>query len=152
RLVRGWGGRRWWRRWTRSRRRRETPVAKATSSSYDGRVALRLEAVTFDVTDAAPVAAFWAGLLGREVLTESAGAFLPGDETQVGLRSVTSDTEQVGRPRLHLHLTSNSLEHQQRTVEIALRLGGRHIDVGQGSDAKHIVLADPGGNELCVIE
>ena len=115
-------------------------------------MAPRLEAVTFDVTDAAAVAAFWAGLLGRDVLTESGGAFLPGDNTQVGLRFVTSDTEQVGPRRLHLHLTSGSLEHQQRTVEMALRLGGRHIDVGQGPDDKHVVLADPGGNELCVIE
>lgn len=115
-------------------------------------MALRLEAVTFDVSDAAAVAAFWAGLLGREVRTESGGAFLAGDKTQVGLRFVTSDTEQVGRRRLHLHLTSGSLEHQQRTVEMALRLGGRHIDVGQGPGDRHVVLADPGGNELCVIE
>jgi catechol 2,3-dioxygenase-like lactoylglutathione lyase family enzyme len=115
-------------------------------------VALRLEAVTFDVTDAAAVATFWSGLLGRAVLTESGGAFLPGDKTQVGLRFVTSDTEQVGPRRLHLHLTSGSVEHQQRTVEMALCLGGRHIDVGQGPDDKHVVLADPGGNELCVIE
>jgi hypothetical protein len=115
-------------------------------------VALRLEAVTFDVTDAAEVAAFWAGLLERDVRTESGGAFLPGDDTQVGLRFVTSDTEQVGPRRLHLHLTSDSLEHQRRTVEMALRLGGRHIDVGQRPDETHVVLADPGGNELCVIE
>ena len=71
---------------------------------------------------------------------------------QVGLRFVTSDSKQVGPRRLHLHLTSSSLEHQQRTVETALRLGGRHIDVGQGPDDPHVVLADPGGNELCVIE
>jgi catechol 2,3-dioxygenase-like lactoylglutathione lyase family enzyme len=115
-------------------------------------VALRLEAVTFDVADAAAVAAFWAGLLGRDVRTEPGGAFLPGDDRQVGLRFVTSDTEQVGPRRLHLHLTSGSLEHQQRTVETALRLGGRHIDIGQGPDDRHVVLADPGGNELCVIE
>ena len=59
---------------------------------------------------------------------------MPGDETQVGLRFVTSDTDQVGPRRLHLHLTSSSLEDQQRTVETALRLGGRHIDVGQEPD------------------
>jgi catechol 2,3-dioxygenase-like lactoylglutathione lyase family enzyme len=115
-------------------------------------VALRLEAVTFEVADAAAVATFWAGLLEREVRTESGGTFLPGDNTQVGLRFVTSDTAQVGPRRLHLHLTSGSLEQQQRSVEMALRLGGRHIDVGQGPDDKHVVLADPGGNELCVIE
>ena len=77
---------------------------------------------------------------------------VPGDPTQVGLRFLTSDTEQVGRRRLHLHLTSTSLEEQQRTVESALRLGGRHIDVGQSLDDAFVVLADPGGNELCVIE
>src|SRR5215472_3194305 len=108
-------------------------------------MALRLEAVTFDVADAIAVAAFWARLLDREVLTEPGGALVPGSKTQVGLRFVTSDTEQVGPRRLHLHLTSSSLEHQQRTVEKALRLGGRHIDVGQGPDDKHVVLADPGG-------
>jgi hypothetical protein len=115
-------------------------------------VALRLEAITFDVADATAVAAFWAGLLDRAVRTEPSGALVPGDKTQVGLRFVTSDTEQVGRPRLHLHLTSSSLEHQQRTVEKALRLGAHHIDVGQGPDEDFVVLADPGGNELCVIE
>lgn len=115
-------------------------------------MALRLEAVAFDVADALAVAEFWAGLLDREIRTESGGALVPGDDTQVGLRFVASDTEQVGPRRLHLHLTSSSLEHQRRTVETALRLGGRHIDVGQGPDAKHVVLADPGGNELCVIE
>ena len=115
-------------------------------------MALRLEAVTFEVADADAVAAFWAGLLDRPVLAEPGGVLVPGDTLQVGLRFVTSDTSQVGPRQLHLHLTSTSLEHQQRTVETALRLGGRHIDVGQGPDDPHVVLADPGGNELCVIE
>ena len=115
-------------------------------------MAVRLEAVRFDVADAPAVAAFWAGLLGREARAEPGGALVPGDTTQVGLRFVTSPTEQVGRPRLHLHLTSSSLEHQRRTVETVLRLGGRRIDVGQAPDDAHVVLADPGGNELCVIE
>jgi hypothetical protein len=51
-----------------------------------------------------------------------------------------------------LHLTSSSVEDQQHSVERALRLGGRHIDVGQAPDDRFVVLADPGGNELCVIE
>lgn len=115
-------------------------------------MALRLEAVTFEVADADAVAAFWAGLLDRQILAEPGGVLVPGDKLQVGLRFVTSDSKQVGPRRLHLHLTSSSPEHQQRTVETALRLGGRHIDVGQGPDDPHVVLADPGGNELCVIE
>jgi hypothetical protein len=115
-------------------------------------VALRLAAVTFDVADAPAVAAFWAGLLDRDVITTPGSAWVPGDNTQLGLRFVTSDTEQVGPRRLHLHLTSSSLQDQQQTVERAVRLGARHIDMGQASDERFVVLADPGGNELCVIE
>lgn len=115
-------------------------------------MASRLEAVTFDAADAPAVAAFWGELLEREVLTEPDGALVPGDPTQVGLRFVTADTEQVGPPRMHLHLTSGSPEDQQRSVEHVLRLGGHHLDVGQEPDAGFIVLADRGGNHLCVIE
>ena len=53
---------------------------------------------------------------------------------------------------MHFDLTSPSLEEQQATVARVLALGGRHIDIGQGPDADHVVLADPEGNELCVIE
>jgi hypothetical protein len=90
-------------------------------------------------------------LLDREVLVESGGELVPGDETQVGLRFVASDTEPVGPRRLHLHLTSNTLADQQRSVETVLRLGGRHIEVGQAPEDPFVVLADPGGNQLCVI-
>jgi hypothetical protein len=112
----------------------------------------RLVAVSFDVRDPASLAAFWAGMLGREIVAEADGALLPGDDTQVGLRFVTAPAEKPGPNRLHLHLTSTTPEDQRRTVETALRLGARHLDVGQLPEEDHIVLADPGGNEFCVIE
>ena len=34
----------------------------------------------------------------------------------------------------------------------SLALGARHIDVGQLPEEEHVVLADPEGNEFCVIE
>jgi hypothetical protein len=37
-------------------------------------------------------------------------------------------------------------------VARSLRLGARHIDIGQGPEDAHVVLADPEGNEFCVIE
>jgi hypothetical protein len=86
---------------------------------------VRLEAVTFDIPDPMAVAVFWTRLLDREILTEPNAAFLPGSQIQAGLRFVSSQAVQVGRRRLHLHLTSRSLEDQQRIVEQALRLGGR---------------------------
>ena len=112
----------------------------------------RLEAVTFDAADPATVSAFWAGLLSRDVVAEAGGSLVSGDATQVGLRFVSSDTEQVDARQLHLHLTSTTVEDQQRTVSRALQLGGAHLDVGQAPEDEFVVLADPEGNELCVIE
>ena len=113
---------------------------------------LRLVAVSFDAHDPAGLAAFWAGVLGREIVAEASSALVPGDATQVGLRFVAAATEKSAPNRLHLHLTSSTLEDQRHTVETALRLGGRHLDVGQLPEEDHVVLADPGGNEFCVIE
>jgi hypothetical protein len=112
---------------------------------------LRLDALSFDAQDPAAPAAFWAGLLGREVVEEPDGVLLPGDDTQLGLRFVAGSADPSGRG-LHLHLTSTSLEDQQRTVDRALELGGRHVDVGQLPEEGHVVLGDPEGNLLCVIE
>ena len=108
--------------------------------------------MAFDVADAAPVAAFWTALLGREVRPEPGAVLVPGDPTQVGLRFVTSESAQVRPRRLHLHLTSDSPEQQRRTVHRVLELGGSHLDVGQGPEESFVVMADPGGGELCVIE
>jgi hypothetical protein len=110
----------------------------------------RLVAVTYDAEDPAALAVFWAQLLGREVVPDTEGALLPGDDRQVGLRFVAS-TEAPGADALHLHLTSTSLDDQQRSVDVALGLGGRHLDVGQLPEEGHIVLADPEGNAFCVI-
>ncbi len=112
----------------------------------------RLVAVTFDAHDPALVAAFWAGLLGRPMVDDVGGVLLPGSGTQVGLRFVPSRAPKVDRNRIHLHLTSSSPDDQQRTVAAALGLGATHPDVGQLPEEGHVVLADPEGNELCVIE
>jgi catechol 2,3-dioxygenase-like lactoylglutathione lyase family enzyme len=113
---------------------------------------LRLLAVTWDAREPGRVAQFWAGLLGREVLGDTGSAFLPGTDTQVGLRFVPGLTEKVGPNLMHLHLTSTTPDDQQRTVAAALSLGARHLDVGQRPEEEHVVLADPDGNEFCVIE
>jgi catechol 2,3-dioxygenase-like lactoylglutathione lyase family enzyme len=111
-----------------------------------------LLALTFDARDAPRLAAFWADVLGREVVDDPRGALVPGSDTQLGLRFVPSRAEKVGPNRMHLHLTSTSPDDQQHTVEAALERGASHLDVGQLPEEGHVVLADPGGNEFCVIE
>jgi len=112
----------------------------------------RLLAVTFEADDPAGPARFWAGLLGREIIEDAGGVLLPGGDTQLGLRFVPGRAGQLGANRMHLHLTSADLDDQRHTVATAVRLGARHIDVGQRPEDGHVVLADPAGYEFDVIE
>jgi catechol 2,3-dioxygenase-like lactoylglutathione lyase family enzyme len=114
----------------------------------------RLHALCIDADDPARVARFWTGLLGWEPVDDphDGVALRPGDGTGFGLRILQAELPKVGQNRMHFDLTSTSRQDQQRTVEKSLRLGARHIDVGQRPEEGHVVLADPEGNEFCVIE
>lgn len=108
-----------------------------------------LHALALAAQDPSLLARFWSGLLGWDVVGTT---LVPRDDTGFGLLLVPTDhlpaTLNVG----HLDLTSSSPADQQRTVDRALALGARHLDVGQGPDAEHVVLADPEGNAFCVLE
>jgi hypothetical protein len=110
----------------------------------------QLLAVTFDAFDPDRLARFWAALLERDVIADADGVLVPGDGTQVGLRFYPSRTEKTELNWLHLHLTSGGSD-RDTVVARALGLGARLIDVGQLPEEEHVVLADPEGNELCVI-
>ena len=117
-------------------------------------MASRLVALSVDANDPLRLARFWGGVLGWEAAEESDDvvALLPSDDTGFQLRFPPTRKPKSSQNRMHFDLTSTSLEDQEQTVARALRLGARHIDVGQGPDAAHVVLADPEGNEFCVIE
>jgi hypothetical protein len=112
----------------------------------------RLLTATFRSADHGRLAGVWAELLGRPVVDTAAGLLLPGEDGQLGLRFVAGSTTKDGPNRLHLHLTSTTPDQQSETVATALGLGAEHLDVGQAEEDEHVVLADPDGNELCVIE
>jgi Glyoxalase-like domain len=84
--------------------------------------------------------------------TEGGIVLVPNDDTGFELNFFPTQSPHVGPNQMHFDLTSTSLKKQQETVAHALRLGADHLDIGQGPDAEHIVLADPEGNEFCVIE
>src|SRR5436190_14121078 len=114
----------------------------------------RLFAICFGAGEPRDLARFWAGVLGREMADDpdDGVTLLPDDDTGFRLRFLPNDEPKVGQNRMHFDLTSTSLADQQRTVARALELGARHIDVGQRPEEAHVVLADPDGNEFCVIE
>jgi len=113
-----------------------------------------LYSLCFDAHDPVGLARFWARVLGWEMADDAADgiALLPSDDTGFQIRFVATQEQKTGLNPMHFHLTSMSLEDQQQTVAKTLRLGARHIDVGQRPEEGHVVLADPEGNEFCVIE
>jgi len=98
----------------------------------------RLLALTIDAQDPGALRQFWTELLGPR----------PG----LALRFQQTDRPKTGLNQAHFDLTSDSAEDQAARVARALELGGRHFDVGQTGDEGHVVLADPEGNEFCVVE
>ncbi|MEU3554868.1 VOC family protein [Streptomyces fragilis] len=109
-----------------------------------------LHALTFDALDPARLARFWAGGLRQERGDDF--TVLAAKDTGFALRFVATDEPKSAQNRLHFDLTSASPDEQGATVARALELGGRHTDIGQLPEEEHVVLADPEGNEFCVIE
>ena len=112
-----------------------------------------LHALCFDANDPLRLARFWAGFLGWEMSDDfSEGiVLLPSDDTGFRMRFLPTQERKTGQNQMHFDLTSTSLDDQQQAVARALELGARHIDIGQRPEEGHVVLADPEGNEFCVI-
>jgi hypothetical protein len=114
----------------------------------------RLVALCFDANDPVRLARFWAEALRWEMggETEDAIGVVPTDGTTFRVRFLRDPGEKTGKNRLHLDLTTTSIDDQSESVRSLVELGARRIDIGQGPDDRHVVLADPEGNELCIIE
>ncbi|MET7353642.1 VOC family protein [Streptomyces mirabilis] len=114
----------------------------------------QLFAICFNATRPSGLARFWSGVLGWELADgpDDDVAILPPDAGGFRIHFLPSQEPKTGQNRAHFDLTSTSPEDQQQTVARALELGGTHIDVGQLPEEGHVVLADPDGNEFCVIE
>jgi len=120
----------------------------------------RPDAVVVDALDPAELARFWSAALDWPVtyadddevvveFSDEGGCW--GDIGTVALVFGETTEPKQGKNRVHLDLASTSLTDQAATVEKLLDLGGSRVDLGQG-DVPWQVLADPEGNELCVLE
>lgn len=107
-----------------------------------------------DAGDPGRVAGFWAGVLGWSYRDQPDGTvvLMPDDHPAYRIAVREAGTPKTGQNRIHLDLTSSSQEAMHATISRALALGGRRVDIGQTLEDRHEVLADPEGNEFCVIE
>jgi hypothetical protein len=113
----------------------------------------RLSNLCFDASDPVLLARFWARALGWEIYDETHDEIgvLPTDGTRFILVFLPVSEPKIAKNPIHLDLVSESVDHQQEIVDRLIALGARHVDIGQGSDADQVVLADPEGNEFCIV-
>ena len=113
-----------------------------------------LRLLTVDARDPEVLGRFWGGVLDREVVPALSGgtSLVPSDDLQFRIHFQPGGGPKQGPNQMHVDLTSDSDEAQAAMVQRVLDLGGRHLDIGQGPDVLHVVMADPEGNEFCVGE
>ena len=110
---------------------------------------LRFSEICIDAHDIDALAAWWSSVLGWPAE--------PTDDGDVILRApagagpdwlfLAVPDGKVVKNRIHFDFTP---EDQQAEVDRVLALGARHVDVGQGEQT-WVVLADPEGNEFCIL-
>jgi catechol 2,3-dioxygenase-like lactoylglutathione lyase family enzyme len=112
----------------------------------------RLVSLCFDANEPLGLARFWAGALHWEIddETDEEIGLMPTDGTLPFLFLPVPEPK-AGKNRLHLDLVSESPEHQTEMVDRLMALGAQPVDIGQPTDVDHVVLADPEGNEFCVV-
>ncbi len=112
----------------------------------------RLDSLCFDARDPARLARFWAGVLGWEVNDDLPDEIelRPTDGTRFTLDFLAVAEPTRTKCPIHLDLVSESVDHQRQLVEQCIGLGARRADVGQGV-VPWVVLADPEGNEFCIL-
>lgn len=118
---------------------------------------LRIAQWTLDVHDAPLMAAFWSEALGYRVDPDHDGGIklYPPDDAgpdvlTLWLQVVGPDERKAGKNRNHLDLRPGDGDVEAEVTRL-LALGARRVDVGQPDRAPFVVLADPEGNELCVL-
>jgi hypothetical protein len=127
-------------------------------------MALRWYSTVVESTDHRKLAHWWAEALGWDVVydLDSEVVVVPPwalelsgklDFHQVppGMVFVPVDHEKTGKNRLHWDFAPHTNDDRDAEIARLVELGATVIDVGQPADATWTVLADPDGNEFCVL-
>jgi catechol 2,3-dioxygenase-like lactoylglutathione lyase family enzyme len=116
----------------------------------------RISELVLDCADPERLALFWRGVLGYVELGREDGAIEigPPDAGFGGLQPtiILSPSSDPRTGKLPLHIDVNPVDRDQDAeLERLLALGARPADVGQTGEEQWHVLADPEGNEFCLL-
>ena len=118
-------------------------------------VACRISELIIPCRDPQRLAEFWCEVLGFIVLDTNDGVEIGPREGFGGLQPTLvflSTTEpKAGKLRLHFDVNATDRD-QDAELERLLRLGARPTDIGQTGEESWHVLADPEGNEFCLLQ
>ncbi|WP_130404405.1 VOC family protein [Micromonospora violae] len=121
-------------------------------------MATRLVQINMKARDDAALGGFWAQVLGWELSSEGPSVtnlepegFVYPDPAAVCIDLVASPESKTVKNRVHVDLATTSAAHHAELVTRLKGLGATLADVGQG-DVPWTVMADPEGNEFCVLD
>jgi catechol 2,3-dioxygenase-like lactoylglutathione lyase family enzyme len=127
-------------------------------------MSVRWYTTVIDCADVAAQARWWGEVLGWRIAVElpdevvlvpphafTKGPSIPVEERGPGLTFVPVPEGKSLKNRLHLDLAPRADDDQAAEVARLESLGARRVDVGQPPDSSFVVMADPEGNEFCVL-
>jgi len=112
-------------------------------------MSLEWEQVVIDAADPVALGRWWVNALGWVVTIDSEDEFeiRPAPDRMPGVIFVPVSEQKTIKNRLHLDFRPDDRDAE---VDRLLALGARRVDIGQG-EQPWVVLADPEGNEFCVL-
>ena len=116
---------------------------------------IRIQCLCIDSHEPAKIAEFWESALGwRRTWDEDDEVCLeppegsPEEGVAPDLLFLRVPEDKAVKNRLHLDLRPKDQAAEVARLE---ELGAKRVDLGQGAKATWVVLADPDGNEFCVL-
>ncbi|MEJ7794148.1 MAG: VOC family protein [Nocardioides sp.] len=111
-----------------------------------------LHHIVIDSYDLPAQARFWSEALGWRILSVREREIVvgPDEAAPVGICLMPSPDPKTVKNRVHLDLTTGA-DDREAEIDRLLGLGATRVDVGQTGEESWVVLADPEGNEFCVV-
>ena len=116
-------------------------------------MASRIDSIAIDCHDIRLVADFWTGVLGWEITEVEGDDYLsigPADGSTPTIDFLRVPEAKTIKNRLHLDLRADGTTTADEIARVE-SLGATRVDIGQDPSVTWTVLADPEGNEFCIL-